>query len=138
MPTTPKILKSLNFSVIKTFKDVALALGELFKELDRVHRLNRSDVERIEARGVTVAADHTAGTRNMILADGSSNTVTVTLPAAGNVKARAFTVKAIDITFTVKVATSGAETIDGAADYTFAAQYDFITLISDGSNWWIV
>jgi len=77
-----------------------------------------------------VAAD------DVILADGSSASVDVTAPAPASGKE--FTVKAIDISNTVRVVPNGAETFDGLANYTFVAKYESKTFISDGTNWFVI
>ncbi len=87
----------------------------------------------------TKTADYTlTSSDNVILADNStvSTTITMTLPNA--VADRIHTIKAIDVTGTVKVDTNDSATIDGAADYTFAAQYDVIQVICDGTDWFII
>ena len=69
-----------------------------------------------------------------ILVDTTAGDVTVTLPANG-------------LTYRIKRITAGANTltvataagdIDGAATATIAAQYESITLKSDGTDYWIV
>lgn len=85
---------------------------------------------------VTVSSDHTATNYERVLADASSNAVSVTLPAPST--ALNVTVKAIDATNDVAVATPGSETIDGDAQRTITEQYVALTLTSDGSNYYIV
>jgi hypothetical protein len=60
---------------------------------------------------------------------------TITLPAAVSATGLTFTIKRLTAN-AVTVASAGG-TIDGAATLALAAQYDFITVISDGSNWYI-
>lgn len=85
---------------------------------------------------VTVSSDHTATNYERVLADASSNAVSVTLPAPST--ALNVTVKAIDATNDVTVATPGSETIDGDAQRAITEQYVALTLTSDGSNYYIV
>lgn len=125
MPTTSK-------SILQGLPDVDPLL---LAALDREHRRNRSDVAALELRVVTTTADYAATDKRVILADGTSNTVDVTLPDAARCKGRLYYIKALDITNAVKILTTGADTIDGADDYTFGAQYDAERLISDGANW---
>ncbi|MBU0495305.1 MAG: beta-propeller fold lactonase family protein [Chloroflexi bacterium] len=65
-----------------------------------------------------------------------NNAATITLPAAASAKG---------VTFTIKRLTAGAVTvntaggnIDGLASQSLAAQYDLITVVSDGANWFII
>jgi hypothetical protein len=61
---------------------------------------------------------------------------TVTLPAAASAKGVTFTIKRLTAN-AVTVNTAGG-TIDGLASQSLAAQYDLITVVSDGANWYIV
>ena len=74
----------------------------------------------------------------VIGADGSANTVDITLPTAIGKTGTFYTIKALDITNAVKVLTAGAQTIDGQALFTFTMQYQAISPMSNGSNWIIV
>ena len=60
---------------------------------------------------------------------------TITLPAAASTKGLTFTIKRL--TANAVTVGSGGGTIDDAATQALAAQYDFITVISDGANWYI-
>jgi len=73
-----------------------------------------------------------------ILCDGSVNTVDANLPTAVGNEGQTFNVKAIDITNAVTLNAQGGESIDGQASFSFASQYDGVTVQSDGSNWWIL
>ena len=69
--------------------------------------------------------------------DITSGTHTQTLhTAVGNTGARK-TIKN-NGTGVVTVATTSAQTIDGAATYTLSAQYKYVTVVSNGANWMIV
>lgn len=82
----------------------------------------------------TVSASDT-----VVIADATSNNVTVTLPAASTVNGYRFYVKRKDGSAnSVTVARSGGDTIDGATSVTLDAQYTSITVVSDGSNWYIL
>ncbi|MCP4541678.1 MAG: hypothetical protein GY832_31485 [Chloroflexi bacterium] len=61
---------------------------------------------------------------------------TITLPDAAEATGLTFSIKNIN-TGVVTVTTAG-ENIDGAASQSLAAQYDFITVVSDGTNWFII
>ncbi len=70
--------------------------------------------------------------------DGSSTAVTLSLKPAADIENVIYTIKAIDISNTVKIDPNSSETIDGSTDYTFSSQYEVVTIISDGSNWHII
>ncbi len=75
----------------------------------------------------------------VIMADATSGNVTITLPTASSTSGYRFYVKRVDGSGnTVSVARSGSDTIDGATSQTLTAQYTSLTLVSDGSNWYII
>ena len=66
---------------------------------------------------------------------------TITLPSAVVIEGREYRVKKISATGGVRTVTidpDGAETIDGDADFDLVSQYESITFVSDGANWYIV
>ena len=90
---------------------------------DRVFRKVRSS-----SSNITLDNDH------VCIAGGA---ITVTLPAAAN--GREVVVKhAAAANQVVTIATPSSETIDGGASYALDIQYSSVTLISDGTNWFIL
>jgi hypothetical protein len=64
--------------------------------------------------------------------------IDITLPTAIGVTGKTYTVKRTDATIhIVRLITSGGQTIDGEATQTLQ-RWDSITVISDGSNWFII
>lgn len=87
----------------------------------------------------SITASYTAAGKTFILADATSGTVTVTLPAVSGKTGRTYTIKKTDSSLnTVIVDGNGAETIDGAATYELPTQYLAVKLISNGSAWYVV
>lgn len=79
-------------------------------------------------------AGSTAATDYIYLVSG---TTTITLPTAvGNTNR--YTVSRTDASLTTTIATTSAQTINGASTYTLLSQYASVDLISNGSNWLIV
>jgi Repeat of unknown function (DUF5907) len=77
-------------------------------------------------------------TDEIILVNASSGNITLTLPTAV-ANTEAYDVKKIDSsTNTVTVNTTSSQTIDGGATAVLQVQYASITLVSDGSNWFVV
>ncbi len=67
--------------------------------------------------------------------------ITITLPAVAANVGKIYTIKkGANGNFTITVDANGAETIDGAATVVFGtnANYEFLTLQSDGAAWWII
>lgn len=81
-----------------------------------------------------------SNTDTVIIADATSNAVTITLPAASTMTGYRFYIKRKDnvTANAVTIARTGADTIDGATSQTLNAQYTSATVVSDGSNWYII
>jgi hypothetical protein len=78
-------------------------------------------------------------TDTVVIADATSNAVTITLPTASTVTGYRYFIKRKDNTANVvTVARSGSDTIDGAASFTLDLQYTSMTVVSDGTNWYII
>ncbi len=74
-----------------------------------------------------------------ILADATSGAVTINLRAATNMTGKRYAIKKTDASANaVTVDPAGTETIDGAGTYALAAQWDSVTIQSDGANWYIL
>ena len=68
-----------------------------------------------------------------------ATTRTATLPTALGIAGRQYTIKKVDSGIGLVVLDAdSAQTIDGALTYTLYAQYDSVTIVSDGANWWVV
>lgn len=76
----------------------------------------------------------------VIFANATSGNVTITLPAASTVSGYQFVIKRIDAsTNTCSVAPNGTDDIDGVnASVTLNIQYTSITVVSNGSAWYII
>ena len=69
----------------------------------------------------------------------ATGAMTANLPTAAGITGRVYTVKKIDASANaVTLDGNASETIDGAATYALTAQWDSVTIISDGSNWEII
>jgi len=89
----------------------------------------------------TTDASYTAGTSDerVILADCSSNNVTVNLPAANSSSGEFYHIKKIDSSVNiVTIDGNGAETIDGEESIDILNQWVCLTVACDGNNWFIV
>jgi len=63
---------------------------------------------------------------------------TITLPdATSHCAGRIYTVK-LTVSGTGTVATTSSQNIDGATTYSLSAQYKYVTVQSDGTQWWII
>ena len=89
-------------------------------------------------RSFTVNTSATA-TDNLLVFTGTT-AVTVTLPTAVGCDGRSYMIKNASTTGptpVVTIATTAAQTIDGAGSWTLSSAYETITLISNGANWHI-
>lgn len=78
-------------------------------------------------------------TDGILICDCTSGAITITLPAVSGTTGKRYTIKKIDSTNSeVTVDGSGSETIDDSTTAIITGQYDSITIISDGSEWWII
>jgi hypothetical protein len=66
------------------------------------------------------------------------NNGTMTLPTAVGIAGQHFTIKKGTTSSTITVATTGSQQIDGAASYSLTTAYQYVTVVSDGANWWVV
>lgn len=75
----------------------------------------------------------------VVFANATSNNVTITLPAASSSAGYRFYVKRTDSSaHTCTIARSGSDTIDGQTSLTLDLQYTCLSLVSDGSAWYII
>lgn len=90
----------------------------------------------------TVASGTTtlAGTDNTVLVNTTGGAATVNLPAATGLAGRIYTIKkigtgGIDNALTIS---PGSSTIDGGSSYIIYNDWTFVTLQTDGTNWYII
>jgi hypothetical protein len=62
---------------------------------------------------------------------------TITLPTAASIAGRMYTIK-LTASGSATVATTSSQTIDGSTTYSLSAQYKYVTVMSNGSNWIII
>lgn len=89
---------------------------------------------------LTLTAGSTGGKDVVILANANASSITITLPTATSVSAQKYTIKRTDINTinnTVLINTSGG-TIDGQPSMSINKQYMSYTMISDGSNYYLI
>ncbi|VAW48517.1 Phage tail fibers, partial [hydrothermal vent metagenome] len=89
---------------------------------------------------VSKTADYTAtDSDHVILVNSSSGNVTITLPAVSGVSGRVYIFKKTSADGNnVIIDGNASETIDGAVTKTFSTQYEVVTIISDGTVWWVL
>lgn len=81
------------------------------------------------------------GGDEILWVDASSGNINIGLPPAASTFSvgRRFTIKKVDETNNkVIILPNGSETIEGQASYSISARYDFVEIVSNGTNWRIV
>lgn len=92
---------------------------------------------------VTASYDLTVGDNQHVktIIVNNAAAATIALPSAVGITGREYRVKKVSATGggrTVSVDPDGTETIDGDATFDLVSQYESITFVSDGANWFIV
>ena len=73
-----------------------------------------------------------------LLVDATVGNITLNLPAAVGSEGKEYIIKKIDATAnTVIIDPDGAETIDGAATKTLSSQWQSLSVVSDGTSWYV-
>lgn len=88
----------------------------------------------------TVAVDSTLSAANdLTLVDATSGPIVISLPAAASVPGKVYNVKKIDSSAnTVTIDPNASETIDGVSTKSTTIQYENLTFVSDGTQWWLI
>jgi hypothetical protein len=87
----------------------------------------------------TTSTSITASANNVILCNATSGAITITLPAASSNTNKIYGIKKIDSSInTITIDGNASETIDGALTQVISSQYDCLTIMCDGSNWYII
>lgn len=82
------------------------------------------------------ASDSLDARKNAVSTDATTGVRTITLPSAVGIYGAPYTIiKSDNSTNAVTVATTSAQTINGGTTATLSSQYDFLNVISNGSNW---
>ena len=85
---------------------------------------------------VSAAPTLSATVDDVVLVTGNS---TIYLPAAASNTGVEFTIKKSDSNATsTTVDPNAAETVDGVTNYVLTEQYESITVVCDGTEWWII
>lgn len=90
---------------------------------------------------ITITSDHTVEARDqVILADASAGNIEVFLLPAARLKNRSFNIKRINSTgnFVCITPAPGEQIDEDTGGIRIILQYDCITIVSDGTEWWIV
>jgi hypothetical protein len=131
------LVSGQTFAGYKSFRDslaVGVAEGTKGNSSFQVVGSIATNLTKVTSSYTATAADNT------ILADATSGALTITLPAPGTIAGRMYTVKkigtgGIDNQLTI---TASGGTIDGSANYIIYNDWTFVTLQTDGTNWFVI
>jgi hypothetical protein len=125
----------------KTFQDNVVA-SKTFMAGSTAAANSTMQVEGSMAMAIkAITGNYTlTGADNTILANTTGGSLTVTLPAPASFAGRIYTIKkigtgGIDNELTI---TPAAGTIDGGTSYKIYNDWTFVTLQTDGTNWYII
>lgn len=102
-------------------------------------QIQTSKLTQYKVNVTTKTSAYTIGTSDVVvLADATSGAFTLTLPTATS--GYTYYIKKIDSSANaITVATSpNTQTIDGATTHSLSTQYASLTIVSDGSNWYVI
>jgi hypothetical protein len=107
----------------------------------RVNRLIADSIEAVMVETVqTISADATLNiaSGSIALCNSAGGNITITLPASSGNQGKIVKFKKIATANNVVIDGDSSETIDGSATITLESPYAAVSLISDGSNWFVM
>jgi len=129
------------FAGTKTFKDSVSAAAAI-KVGSTGNANSTMQIDGSVAMAIkTVTSSYTVtNADNTILANTTSGAITITLPAPASITGRIYTIKKIgtgSLDNALTITPTGA-TIDGGSSYIIYNDWTFVTLQTDGTNWYII
>jgi hypothetical protein len=129
MPENRLGVSSISFPAT-TDKDLLIALEQLVAMTsDTTNYLLKPSIKSVTASTQLTDLD------SVVLVNANSGAKTITLPDAGTVAGKQLKIKKTDASAN---AVTVAGTIDGAVNYTLSAQNDYVCVVSDGNNYFVV
>ncbi|HEY1166373.1 MAG TPA: hypothetical protein VGE90_14435 [Chitinophaga sp.] len=125
------------FAGYKSFRDslaVGVAEGTKGNSTFQVTGSVATNLTKVSTSYTVNAGDNT------VLADATGGALTITLPSPGTIAGRMYTIKKIGsggIDNEVTITTSGG-TIDGNSNYIIYNDWTFVTLQTDGTDWYVI
>lgn len=94
----------------------------------------------LNIRTTSNATDALAETDNTLLVNATGANTTITLPPVSNIIGRIYTIKKISGTIdnAVTLQPSGGAQIEGASSYVIYNNYTYVTIQTDGTNWYVI
>lgn len=96
-------------------------------------------VNALSAYTPTITTYTAQAADNVLSADATTGSFTITLPTAVGIAGKQYTVKKVDYSVnTVTIATTSSQTIDGSPTAILVFTNHFITVVSNGANWLVI
>lgn len=121
--------------------DGGASIGSESKQLQDIFVNRRAYLDGLALDNhISKTNTYTALATDSIIFVDTTSAFTITLPSAGDVEGQVLTFIKTDVNANaLTLECQGSETIDGGSTYkAIDAQHDTITIISDGSNWFII
>lgn len=107
---------------------------EVYSILRRLYYVERKVIKSIDDDTTILFTDNT----NIYFVSCPSGNVLIVLPSVDNMEGKSLTFKKTDNVNVVNIQPIESSTIDGNLTYTLSTQYEVITIIPDGTNWYII
>jgi hypothetical protein len=105
-------------------------------------QVNRLIAEEVDFKEIvqTISANATLNldSGTIVKCDSQSGDITITLPSSSGLSGKIVKFKKISASNNVVIAGAGSETLDGEAAVTLESPFAAVSLISDGSNWFVM
>lgn len=125
--------------IFHDFSDKILAYGVQYDSFSGMPTYLPGDRRSLNIPSTKTTTYGIAQDNEVVLCNATGGAFSVTLPAAAGCVGWIETVKKIDASANaVTVDPDASETIDGATTYSLAAQYNSVTIVCDGSTWWVI
>jgi hypothetical protein len=92
----------------------------------------------VDATTVTTTPYTVLSTDHTLIVDDAIGIMTIDLLAAASESGQRLQIKKIGNTANVIIDANGSETIDRGLTATLTTQYENLTIVSDGTEWWIL
>jgi hypothetical protein len=105
-------------------------------------QVNRLIAEEVDFKEIvqTISANATLNldSGTIVKCDSQGGDITITLPSSSGLSGKIVKFKKISASNNVVIAGAGSETLDGEAAVTLESPFAAVSLISDGSNWFVM
>lgn len=108
-----------------------------FKDADGV--VKKYEIGRRPSVQSITDSDFASVNDDIVLCDASTGALNLKLPQATDREGYIYRIKKTDSSVNaVTILRAGAATIDGANSVVLSSQHEVLTIVSDGSNWWVI